>query len=146
MNGRRAVVVLTDGQDNQLFNPRRGARDDAAFQRTLTSVQAARTPVYFVALDTDKNPGSGTFASQTMLKEARTRMELLAGVSGGAVFFPKGMRDIVGIYDQVSQDLGSSYTIAYTSSKPSVPGQTHRIEVRVHGASVKQSRDAYVTP
>jgi hypothetical protein len=81
-----------------------------------------------------------------MLKEARTRMELLAGVSGGAVFFPKGMRDIVGIYDQVSQDLGSSYTIAYTSSKPSVPGQTHRIEVRVHGASVKQSRDAYVTP
>ena len=72
-------------------------------------------------------------------------MELLADVSGGAIFFPRGTREIVDIYDQVSRNFSSSYSLAYTSTHADVPGQTHRIEIRVHGASVKQSRIEYVT-
>ena len=145
MSGRRAVVILTDGQDSQL-RQRRSNKDDIAFQRTVAVIQAARIPLYFVALNTDKNPGSGFYFSEAFLKEARTRMELLAAVSGGGIFFPKNIRDIVGVYDQVSRDLSSSYSLAYTSSHPSIPGQIHRIEVRVHGARVIQSRETYTTP
>ena len=142
--GRRALVVLTDGRDVRLGSQRRGTADPL-FARTYSVVQSARVPVYFVALNTDKNP-EGSYGSATVIVEARTRMEMLANVTGGAIFFPRNIGDIVDVYDQVSKDLSSSYSLAYTSSLPTVPGQTRRIETRVHGAKVKQSRETYITP
>lgn len=144
--GRRAVVVLTDGRDAALYNWLRKGTGPEALQRTVTILQAARVPVYFVALNTDKNPSSGINASEVFVRAARDQMEKLASVSGGGIFFPKGTRQIVDVYDQVSRDLSSSYSLAYTSSHPVVSGQRHRIQVRVHGAQVKQSRDAYLIP
>jgi Ca-activated chloride channel homolog len=146
-NGRRAVVVLTDGRDTALlYQSKRGnGLSDPVFQRTANIVRASRVPVYFVALNTDKNRNGGAGGSETLIREARARMELLADVSGGGIFFPRGTREIVDVYDQVSRDLSSSYSLAYTSTHSAVPGQTHRIEIRVHGASVKQSRNEYIT-
>lgn len=145
-SGRRAVVVLTDGRDTALNQRQRGnGLSDPLFQRTANIVRASRVPVYFVALNTDKNRNAGAGGSETVIREARARMELLAGVSGGGIFFPRGTREIVDVYDQVSRDLSSSYSLAYTSTHAAVPGETHRIEIRVHGASVKQSRSEYVT-
>jgi VWFA-related protein len=144
--GRRALIVLSDGRDTSLGNrPQRSGTADPAFARTYSAVQRARIPIYFVALNTDKNPMGGYF-SGTVVIEARTRMELLANVTGGGIFFPKGIRDIVDVYDQVSRDLSSSYTLAYVSSHSAIQGQSHQIQVRVHGAKVKQSREAYITP
>ena len=146
-NGRRAVVVLTDGRDTALLYQRQRGNglSDPVFQRTANIVRASRVPVYFVALNTDKNRNAGPGGSETLIREARARMELLAGVSGGGIFFPRGTREIVDVYDQVSRDLSSSYSLAYTSTHSAVPGQTHRIEIRVHRASVKQSRNEYIT-
>jgi len=142
--GRRALVVLTDGLDVRIGSQRRGTADPA-FVKTTSIVQSARVPLYFVALNTDRNPlGRETFGP--LVVEARTRMETLANVTGGAIFFPRNLGDIVGVYDQISKDLSSSYSLAYTSSRPTASGQTRRIEVRVHGAKVKQSRETYVTP
>jgi len=146
--GRRALIVLTDGRDLSLDSRRRGSgAADPVFARTYATAQRARVPIYFVALNTDKNPsGSYGFSSGAIVVEARTRMESLANVTGGGVFFPKSIRDIVSVYDQISRDLSSSYTLAYISSKLAVQGQSHRIEVRVHDAKVNQSRETYTTP
>jgi VWFA-related protein len=146
-SGRRAVVVLTDGRDTALLYQRQRGNglNDPVFQRTTNIVRASRVPVYFAALNTDKNRNGLAGGSETLIREARARMELLADVSGGGIFFPRGTREIVDVYDQVSRDLSSSYSLAYTSTHAAVPGQTHRIEIRVHGASVKQSRSEYVT-
>jgi hypothetical protein len=100
-----------------------------------------------VALNTDKNPSLDVNPADVFVRSARNRMELLASVSGGAIFFPKGTREIVEVYNQVSQNLASSYTLAYTSNHAATSGKTHRIEVRVPGgAQVKQSRDVYISP
>jgi VWFA-related protein len=146
--GRRALIVLSDGRDTSLDSRRRGSGTaDSVFARTYSVVQRARIPIYFVALNTDKNPaGSIGLSSSAVVIEARTRMEMLANVTGGGIFFPKNIRDIVDVYDQVSRDLSSSYTLGYISSHAAIQGQSHRIEVRVHGAKVKQSRDTYATP
>jgi len=146
--GRRALIVLSDGRDMSLDSRQRGnGTTNAVFARAYSTVQRARVPLYFVALNTDKNPsGSYGLSSSTVVVEARTRMESLANVTGGGIFFPKSIRDIVDVYDRVSRDLSSSYTLAYVSSHPAVQGQSRRIEVRVHGAIVKQSRETYVTP
>ena len=142
--GRRAMVILTDGRDARLGSQRPGAADPA-FARTQSILQNARVPLYFVALNTDRNPGTG-YSSGTVVLQARSRMEVLANATGGAIFFPKNIGDIVDVYDQVSKDLSSSYTLAYTSNRPATSGQTRKIEVRVHGAKVKQSRETYITP
>jgi VWFA-related protein len=147
-SGRRALIVLSDGRDTSLGSRQRGSgTENPVFARAYSTVQRARVPIYFVALNTDKNPGgSYGFSSSTVVVEARTRMESLANVTGGGIFFPRSIRDIVDVYDQVSRDLSSSYTLGYVSSHPAVQGQSHRIEVRVHNATVKQSRETYVTP
>jgi VWFA-related protein len=143
--GRRALVVLTDGRDSQLANLKLLAVS-RSFERTVERVRSARVPIYFVALNTDKNLTSSNPAFGSVPKEARLRMETLADVTGGGISFPKNIRDIVEVYDQVSRDLSSSYGLAYTSTHRAGPGQYHRIQVRVHGARVKQSRDGYTTP
>ena len=142
--GRRALVVLTDGLDAKITAQRRGTQDPV-FARTYAIVQSARVPLYFVALNTDKNPLGGSTYGPVVV-EARTRMEMLANVTGGSIFFPRNLGDIVDVYDQISKDLSSSYSLAYTSSHSGLPGQARRIEVRVHGAKVKQSRETYITP
>jgi len=141
--GRRALIVLSDGRDTSL-DPRRPA-GASTFTRAYSTVQRARIPIYFVALNTDKNP-TGSLGTNALVIEARTRMESLANVTGGGIFFPKNIRDIVDVYDQVSRDLSSSYSLAYISNNAASPGKSHRIEVRVHGATVRQSRESYVTP
>ena len=143
--GRRALVVLTDGRDSQLANLKLLAVN-RSFERTVDRLRSARVPVYFVALNTDKNLTSSNRAYGAVPKEARLRMEALAHATGGGISFPKGIRDIVDVYDRVSRDLSSSYGLAYTSTHRPVQGQYHRIEVRVHGAKVKQSREGYTTP
>jgi VWFA-related protein len=165
--GRRAVVVLTDGRDNMLIAQTmatslpKSAQNDPGFQRTLGVLRAAHIPIYFVALNTDKNPedlGNDYYklqyrfptsgAAQAFLAETRKRMEMLAEVSGGRVFFPKRVQEIVPVYDQISRDMSTSYSLGYISTHGNVRGRLHNIEVRVrrNGAKVRQSRESYFVP
>jgi Ca-activated chloride channel family protein len=168
IEGRRAVIVLTDGRDSTLgkqafaTGSARSAANDPAFQQTLAVVREARIPLYFVALNTDKNPGgslgddyysleSRYFTGRSgmaFLAEVRHRMELLADASGGRVFFPRNPRDVVVVYDDISLDMSTAYSLSYISSHGAASGETRKIEVRVRrrDATVRQSRDSYVTP
>jgi hypothetical protein len=160
--------VLTDGRDSTLgkqtlaTGSARNAANDPAFQQTLAVIREARIPLYFVALNTDQNPGgslgddyysleSRYFTGRSgmaFLAEVRRRMELLADASGGRVFFPKNLRDVVVIYDDISLDMSTAYSLSYISSHGAASGVTRKIEVRVRrrDATVRQSRDRYITP
>ena len=91
-----------------------------------------------------KDP-SPTVADDFM-KEIRSRMELLAEVSGGRIYFPKSTDELVPLYEQIGKELGTSYSFGYTP-RYSSPGTTHRIEVRVSDPSLRviQSRQSYTT-
>jgi len=166
IEGRRAVVVLTDGRDSMLVRQTmatslpKSAQNDPVFQHTVAVLRSARIPVYFVALNTDRNPSDlgddyylldirfpTTGAAKTFITETRKRMEMLAEVSGGRVFFPKRVQEIVPVYDQISRDMSTAYSLGYISSHGS-DARSHTIEVRVrpNGAKVRQSRESYVTP
>jgi VWFA-related protein len=167
IEGRRAVVVLTDGRDNMLVRQTmatslpKSAQNDPTFQHTLAALRAARIPVYFVALNTDRNPSDlgddyylldtrfpTTGAARAFITETRKRMEMLADVSGGRVFFPKRVQAIVPVYDQISRDMSTAYSLGYISTHGGEQGRSHTIEVRVrrNGAKVRQSRENYFTP
>ena len=72
-------------------------------------------------------------------------MEAFANASGGRVFFPERLQDIVPLYDQISRELSTSYSLGYAPMSARNDGRLRRIEVRVRGADrrVRQSRTGY---
>jgi VWFA-related protein len=164
VKGRRCVIVLTDGRDVSLYrqivnlNRTPGVAEDRDFQKTLRTIVKDETPVYFIAVNTDQNldstePGADYLRLRRLfpdspvplqfVTEARLRMETVAGASGGQVFYPKRLQDLIPLYGQISRDLSSSYSLGYTPSGRSA--RTHRIEVRVKDPALRvvQSRNKY---
>jgi len=164
--GRRALIVFTDGRDFSLYrqtvaaNRVPSASEDRDFQKALKTIQKQQVAVYFVAVNTDRNldatdagvdylrlrqlfPNSSV--PLQFLTEARMRMEALASASGGRTFFPDRIQDIVSLYDQVSRELSTSYSLGYAPINATADGRLRRIDVRVRGADrrVWQSRTAY---
>jgi VWFA-related protein len=167
VTNRRAVVVLTDGRDTSLYlelvrrNRMTGPASDREFQNAFQEARKQRIPIYFAAINTDKNLDTNTSsgdeyqnlrrifpnspAPAQFLIEVRTRMEQLAEVSGGSMVFPQRVDDLVPVYERMGRDLGTSYTLGYVSSNPKQDGSYRRIEVRTRtsGHHVTQSRSGY---
>jgi VWFA-related protein len=164
--GRKAVIVFSDGRDTQLYrqtvtlNRVPIGDEDREFLRTVRDVQESDTPVYFVAVNTDRNlelgNGGGndymtlrriyprSSVPRDFLVQVRERMERLADISGGRIFFPEKLEDVALLYDQISRELGTSYSLGYIPGDASGDGKYRRIEVRVEDAArVWQSRTGY---
>ena len=167
IDGRRALVVLTDGRDTLLYkeavNKNRvlEPNEDRLYQRLLKLARTQRVPIYFVAFNTDKNLepnmiGGDEYRSlkvifpnssipERYLRGVRVRMEEVAQATGGRMLFPERLEDIVPLYQQIGSELGTAYTLGYISSHTTIDGSFRRIEVRAKGAEVRlaQSRNGY---
>ena len=166
-NGRRALVVLTDGRDTSLYkefvtnNRLLEPKAERRFQNLVKTARSQGIPSYFVAFNTDKNlepnvvggdeyrslrvifPNST--AADRYVEGVRLRMEQLAEVSAGRVLFPERLEDIVPLYQQIGRELGTSYSLGYISSNAASDGSFRRINVRTRdgGLRLKQSRNGY---
>jgi Ca-activated chloride channel family protein len=156
VNGRRAVVVFTDGRESDVA--RKGVKvngtevrrvvppaEDRAFQNVLKQARDSRAAFYFVAVDTDINPGREYGGAIPDLQQFRARMEVMADETGGRAVFPKQPTDVVPFFLKIGSELGISYSVGFSPAKNS-DSKPHRIEVRVRGReyTVHQSRDSYV--
>ena len=52
----------------------------------------------------------------------------LSQETGGRVFFPTDVAELPKIYEQISDELSSQYTIAYSSKNPKRNGAWRRID------------------
>jgi VWFA-related protein len=164
VKGRKAVIVFSDGRDTRLYrqtvtsNRVPAAAEDREFQKALRAVHSTGTPVYFVAMNTDRNlenePGNDYAILQRIyprssiphefLLQVRQRMEQLADLSGGRIFFPNTLEDVIPLYQRISEELGTSYSLGYLPFNESHDGKYRHIEVRVANAEkVWQSRQGY---
>lgn len=167
VSGRRAVVVLTDGRDTSLYrtlvrkNRLLEIYEDRGFQKALRAAREQQIPVYFVAVNTDRNlelnlTGGDEYRNlhiifprstipEDYLTQVRYRMEQLSEISGGRVLFPSRIEEIIPLYEQIGRELGTSYSLGYVSSNPRLDGHFRQIEVRTRGANlqVTQSRSGY---
>jgi len=166
IRGRRALVVLTDGRDNALYkdlvdhNRLVEPKSERPFQNVVKAARSSHIPIYFVAFNTDKNLEPNTLGgdeyrklkvifpnsdvAERYLQAVRLRMEELADLSGGRVLYPEKLQDIVALYQQIGQELGTSYSLGYSPSK-TADGLFHRIEVRTTKSDLRviQSRNGY---
>jgi len=101
---KQVLLIVTDGDDNA---------SSAILESTIRRVQDLDGPaIYCIGL---------LFGDDVSHGEARHSREVLtelANQTGGLAFFPKSLKEVDGIAQEVAADIRAQYTIEYHSSKP----------------------------
>jgi Ca-activated chloride channel family protein len=130
---RQAIVVLSDGDDTSSLMP---------YEEVLDLAKRSETAVYTIGLRPPQN--------ETMrggFKEAEFVLRQLAQETGGRSFFPTSVGELPKIYDLISQELSTLYSIGYSSRNPSRNGAWRRIVVRVaRPGMLARTRQGYYGP
>jgi len=155
LQGRRSVVVFSNGFQTDIARQEvevNGIKvqrivapeKDAEFQKVAKKIKEAGAPFYFIAVDTDLNPGSPHAGPVQDQQQIRARVEHLSEVSGGRTLFPRESSEVVPLFLQIGRELGSSYSLTY-SPQHSRDSNYHTIDVQVRGEiyHVQQSRNGY---
>jgi Ca-activated chloride channel family protein len=138
--GRRAVVVITDGMDTA---SQMSADDVIAHSRALD------VPIYTVTvLSPLDDPKSNYFVGKQRTSAAAEGSRVLARyaqMSGGASFAVSDFRGLKEAADQIADELKHQYRLGY--DPPDTPPHFRRIEVRStrKGVMVK-TRSGYLPP
>jgi hypothetical protein len=129
VKGRKTALIFTDGEDNRIYDP---WPDAVAFRKAFNNVRRVKAPFNFFGLDADPELGGA-------------HLKRIAEETGGQAYFPKTIEEVVSPYDQISRELGISYTLGYLSDKPARGGKYRKIQVVVAGKEyrVSQSRSGY---
>ncbi|HVS13907.1 MAG TPA: VWA domain-containing protein [Thermoanaerobaculia bacterium] len=118
--GRKAVVLLTDGDD---MHSRFG------YRKTWQTVSSGSVPVYFVAM-------AGLDEERPSFR--KDDLETLAKDSGGRVFYVRSMAEVADAYARISRELRSQYVLAFSTERALTAKELASIEVEVVGAGAKK--------
>ena len=100
---RRAIILLTDGQDTSSRVSRNTAIDQAIQSETV---------IYTIGIGDKRYDGID--------KSALTN---IAEKTGGRAFFPKKNTDLLAAFQEIEQELRSQYLVAYSSTNKSHDGK-----------------------
>ena len=128
---RQAIVVLSDGDDTSSL---------VAYEEVLDLAKRSETAIYSIGL----RPQS---IGRRDFKEAEFVLRQLSQETGGRVFFPTSVNELPKIYEQISEELASQYTLAYTSKNPLRNAAWRRVVVRLSRPGVvARTRQGYFGP
>ncbi|HEY3129305.1 MAG TPA: VWA domain-containing protein [Acidobacteriota bacterium] len=151
IRGRKAIVVFTDGVDNQLEGH---GGSTTTFNQLMRGIQEEDTIIYPVFLDSDPSQSSmggfgrilgdilnggpririgGGRSTRDIYERAREQLASIAEQTGGRMYTPHRIEDLDGVYRQIADDLRIQYTLSYASSNPAKDGSWRRIQVRIQG-------------
>jgi Ca-activated chloride channel family protein len=121
IDGRKAVVVLSDGDDSS---------SRASFRRVLAEAKASNTLIYTIGL------GSGIGGS------GRSVLKDFAEYTGGRAFFVRKAQDLAGVYQRIAEELRSQFYLTYSTSVSEWDGRWVDLDVEttVPGHKVRARR------
>jgi Ca-activated chloride channel family protein len=130
---RQAIVVLSDGEDTSSL---------VEFDEVLELAKRSDTVIYTIGL----RSGEGR-RNRRGFREADFVLRQLAQDTGGRSFFVEEVEELPEIYQRISDELSSQYTLGYISKNPLRDGQYRRIVVRVDRDNVAaRTRQGYYAP
>jgi Ca-activated chloride channel family protein len=128
---RQAIVVLSDGDDTSSL---------VEYDEVLDLAKRSETAIYAIGL---RQSDSG----KPRFKEAEFVLRQLSQETGGRAFFPNSVAELPKIYQTISDELSSQYSLAYTSKNPLKNGAWRRIVVRVKQPGLTaRTRQGYYAP
>jgi VWFA-related protein len=117
VTGRRAMVVLTDGEDTVSEND---------FNDALGYARRMGVTIYTI----------GVSISSTKVT-TRWQLNKLAEATGGRAFFVSEKSELDDIYGEINRELRTQYLLAYTSSSEEPPDKLRKIKVEVNRPKTK---------
>ncbi|HZD31057.1 MAG TPA: VWA domain-containing protein [Candidatus Angelobacter sp.] len=124
---RRAIILLSDGDDNQS----RVSRDEA-----VEMAQKAEVIIYTISTNT----------SGMKLKGDKV-LEFFAEKTGGRAFFPFKIADVSDAFSQIQDELRSQYAISYKPADLQPNGKYHTIQILADNKKYKvRAREGYYAP
>lgn len=124
---RRAIIVLSDGEDNQ---------SEVSLGTAIQMAQRAEVVIYAISTD-----DSG------LVMRGDGVLEQLAHYTGGRAFFPYKMNDITKAFSSIEEELRSQYSLAYKPAELAADGRYHSIEIIALNKKVHvRARPGYYAP
>lgn len=125
---RRAVIVVSDGEDNQS----RYSRDQA-----LEMAQKADAVIYCISTNISRIQSDGDKV-----------LKYLAAETGGQAFFPFKAEDLAQSFENIANELRHQYNIFYRPDPFKTDGLYHTVDLRVKGRKdlLVRARKGYYAP
>ena len=125
---RRAMVILSDGDDNQS----RYTRDQA-----LEMAQKADVVIYTISTNITRIESDGDKV-----------LKYLSSETGGVTFFPFKVEDLSQSFENIANEMRHQYNVLYRPEPMKTDGSFQAVELRVktRGNLVVRSRRGYYAP
>jgi Ca-activated chloride channel family protein len=127
VDGRRALVLITDGYDENSV---------LEVKDVITAAESAHVTIYTVAVG-----GVAGVSSQ-----GERTLRTFADRTGGRAFFPYRDAEVLIAANDVAHDTQSRYTLFYTPQNQTKDGTWRRISVQVPDGYTVRTRDGYRAP
>lgn len=126
---RRAIILLSDGDDNMSHVTREEAID-----------MALRAEVIVYTISTNITGGARRGGDKVL--------ERIADATGGRAFFPFQLNDVANAFVEIQAELRSQYALSYNPSDLRNDGRYHTIEILAqnHKGLRVRSRRGYYAP
>ena len=141
VDGRRAMVLLSDGRDQALVENEPGSL--RLFEEALERAHRVEMAIYAIGLGGHLDR-EFDLAQSRSLKEI---LETLARQTGGKAWFPARVSELGDVYRQIAEDLKRQYTLAYASTNTRRDGRWRALRIAVDrpGLTVR-ARQGYYAP
>jgi len=106
---RRAIILLSDGEDNQSHVTR---------EEAIEMAQRAEVIVYTISTNISGMKGKGDKV-----------LERIADATGGRAFFPFQLRDVANAFAEIQDELRSQYAVSYKPADFRADGRYRTIEI-----------------
>jgi Ca-activated chloride channel family protein len=125
---RRAIILLSDGDDNQSHVSR---------EEAIEMAQRAEVIVYTISTNVT---GSRSKSDKVL--------ERIADATGGRAFFPFQLTDVANAFSEIQDELRSQYALSYKPAQFKPDGRYHSIEILAqnHKSLRVRSRRGYYAP
>jgi VWFA-related protein len=125
---RRAMVILSDGEDNQ---------SRYTLGQALEMAQKADVVIYTISTNITRTPTDGDKV-----------MRYLASETGGLTFFPFQAADLDQSFENIANELRHQYSILYRPEPLKTDGLYHLVNIKVHGRKdlIVRARKGYYAP
>lgn len=117
VRGRRALVLLSDGEDTS---------STVGFREALEYAKRSGVAIYTIGLNIGRTDIG-----------VRRKLESLTEETGGRSFYIRQAAELAEVYEQIEQELRSQYLAAYNSDAPGKTGQYREVTVEVKGGKLK---------
>lgn len=125
---RRAIVILSDGEDNDS----RYSREQA-----LEMAQKADVVIYSISTNITRIPTDGDKV-----------LKYLAEETGGLAFFPFKSQDLAQSFENIANELRHQYNLFYRPEPLKADGLYHQVDIKVKGRKdlIVRARRGYYAP